>query len=214
MLHTAAMRLRPVRLLLAACALAACGTSTPTTSPDAVDVTPSASVSAVASAADPAPTPSARPSAPPGKEIAKEGFCGKALAPGAEEAYARSKKLLDILGAEGHPSDQDMQHGMKDLETAADGGLREAEWDFGSVVFSTRFGDHAPRPDERELYVRAFKNIRLAAVRGSEPAMRSFPDLAQPAVPPKLEEPLAQFQRAWIDQGVKAADAILACDGK
>lgn len=206
------MRLRPTSLLLAAATLVGCGTSTPSTSPDTVDVTPTASAVADATTATPAPT--AKPSAAPGKEVAKDGFCGKALTPGAEEAYARAQELLDILGAEGHPSAQDMQRGMKDLETAADGGLREAEWDFGKVVFSTRFGDHAPRPDERDLYVRAFKNIRLAALRGSEIAASNFPDLAKPVVPARLDEPLAQFDRAWIDQGVKAADVILGCGAR
>jgi hypothetical protein len=191
----------------------ACGSSAPAaTHPDAVDVTPSATAepSAVASVA---PTAGAEPSTS-GKEVAKDGFCGRPYLPGSEEAYARSKPLLGVLRAEGHPTDQDMQRGMKDLEAAADGGVRDAEWDFGSVVFSTRFGDHAPRPDERDLYVRAFKNIRLAALRGNTRAAESFPDLAQPALPPKLEEPLAQFQRAWIEQGVKAADEILSCSSQ
>ncbi|MFO0618639.1 MAG: hypothetical protein U0414_38965 [Polyangiaceae bacterium] len=194
--------------------VAACGSATPAATSDrvdAVDVTPTALPTA-SSAAVVAPSASAKPSAA-GKEIAKDGFCGRAVAPGAEEAYARSKKLLDILGAEGHPSDQELQHGMKDLEAAADGGVRDAEWDFGSVVFSTRFGDHAPRPDERDLYVRAFKNIRLAALRGNTHAAESFPDLAGPTLPQKLEEPLAQFARSWLEQGVKRADEILSCAG-
>lgn len=200
-------------LVAAPLALVACGTPTPTTSPDTVDVTPSSTAS-VSAPNDAPPPPSGKPSATLGKEIARDGFCGKALAPGAEEAYARAKRLLDILGAEGHPSDQEMQRGMQDLETAADGGLREAEWDFGRVVFSTRFGDHAPRPDERDLYVRAFKNIRLAALRGNEAAASNFPDLAKPTVPPRLEEPLAQFDRTWIDRGVKAAETTLSCNAR
>lgn len=194
-----------------------CGASPERTDAPDVASPSSAAASATASAApsaasEPAPRVSGNASAkPPAKEVAKDGFCGKAVAPGAADAYARAKTLVDVLGAEGHPSALDMQRGMADLEIAADGGIREAEWDFGSVVFSTRFGDHAPRPDERDLYVRAFKHIRLAAIRGNERAKASFPDLAQPKLPQKLEEPLAQFDRSWIEHGVKAADSILAC---
>lgn len=199
--------------LIAATLALGCGGPQERTDP--VDLTPTSSAAgstAPPPSADAAPSVRAAASAPPqAKEVAKDGFCGKPVAPGAEDAYARAKSLVDLLGAEGHPSAQDMQRGMADLELAADGGIREAEWDFGSVVFSTRFGDHAPRPDERDLYVRAFKHIRLAAIRGDEKAKGSFPDLARPLLPQKLEEPLAQFERAWIEHGVKAADAILSC---
>lgn len=208
--------MRRVHLALVALAFASphlgCGASTPTSETvDVADVTaPSAAPTASASSNNEIPVGS-KPHGTADVPRDGDGFCGRPYAPGAEAAYARAKTLVDLLAAEGHPSMQEGQRGMRDLETAADGGIREAEWDFGRVVFSMRFGDHAPRPDERDLYVRAFKHIRLAARRGDKEAAESFPDLAQPTLPPKFDEPLAQFDRTLLEEGARQADLLLAC---
>lgn len=210
--------------LLLGAFVAACASSS--ASPDATpeaSATPSAaptalsaeqpSASAVVAPTAPAATATASAvAAPPAVE--PKGVCDPANAAAALASFEQAKPFLDKVRKEDHPTQQEWDKNMATLLSAAEAGLLDAQYEYGRILFGSRFTEQAPTKSEEADYVRALQLIRAAAVRGHEPARKLFPELAQPKLPAKLDMPLKDLPRAWVDKAVKKADDWVAKCGK
>lgn len=202
------------RLLVLTITLIGCGGSTHDRSiraePTAPPTTPSAAVSTEPSPVAPSMSPSSGPAAsaapPPAPPT---GVCDPAATGAALASFDRAKPFLAKLRAEAHPSKDEWDENMALLLAAAEAGLLEAQYEYGRTLFGARFTTQAPQPKEEADYVRALQFVRTASTRGHAPAKEMFPQLAEGVLPAKLDVPLKNVPRAWIDKAAKNADAWL-----
>lgn len=128
----------------------------------------------------------------------------------ADEAYARGKsKLAEAYDGE-HYLEAPFDEAMAALRLAAEQGHRAAQSLYGRTLFSVRFTNQAPVPEEEGDYVAAFTFMRIAALRGDPDAQDYVPGLTAPA-PPLTDEPLDQVPAAWLTRSYARADAWMSC---
>lgn len=128
----------------------------------------------------------------------------------ADEAYARGKsKLAEAYDGE-HYITASFEEAMTALRLAAEQGHRAAQSLYGRTLFSVRFTNQAPVPEEEEDYVSAFAFMRIAALRGDPDLQDYLPGLSAPA-PALAEAPLDQVPAAWLTRSYARADAWMGC---
>jgi TPR repeat protein len=128
----------------------------------------------------------------------------------ADEAYARGKSKLAAAYDGEHYLTVPFDEAMAALRLAAEQGHRTAQSLYGRTLFSVRFTNQAPVPEEEEDYVSAFTFMRIAALRGDPDVQGYVPSLTAPA-PALAEAPLDQVPAPWLTQGYARADAWMGC---
>jgi TPR repeat protein len=202
-----AARVDPVRLLgglVILVALTACRTDAGTSEPETRQDDPGASVAGEPEASDGSQADSSA--------VAPQPVACAPLEAGtvADEAYARGKsKLAEAYDGE-HYSQAPFDEAMAALRLAAEQGHRAAQSIYGRTLFSVRYTNQAPVPEEEEDYVSAFTFMRIAALRGDPDVQDYVPGLTAPA-PPLTEEPLSQVPAAWLTRSYARADAWMSC---
>jgi TPR repeat protein len=128
----------------------------------------------------------------------------------ADEAYARGKsKLAEAYDGE-HYLTVPFDEAMTALRLAAEQGHRAAQSLYGRTLFSVRFTNQAPVPEEEDDYVSAFAFMRIAALRG-DPAVQDYVPSLTASAPALGEPPLDQVPAPWLTRGYARADAWMGC---
>ncbi len=130
----------------------------------------------------------------------------------AQEAFAQGRRLLEESREGEHHRQEGFAEAQDALYRAALGGHLEAQYLYGSSVFSAtlQHDDFDGGSAFRAPMVRALTFLRLAALRGYEPALQYMPDLDAAKLSGE-EPPLSEVPESWLEEASAEADRRFAC---
>lgn len=137
----------------------------------------------------------------------------------AQREYEQGMALVAQSRDGDHYLREPYEKAMALLESAARKGHVESQARYGALQFGNMMTNDAPQPKEEEDYVRAMKWLRVAALRGSASAKSYVPGLTSMALDDEgklakpVEQPLDQFDPAWLRRVILESDAWMECEG-